>query len=225
MQTFLPYPCYVKSAKVLDDKRLGKQRSESVIILKTLLGVYVEEDKIGWPHHTATRMWEGHEDSLLEYTLRVCDEWRSRGYKDKTKEYLVAQIQPLIREKYGERPVTHPKWLGDYNLHQSHRSNLLRKYPQHYRKYWPDVPASLPYVWPSKPVQPHLWERHEHRTEKLSHFPAGSLSVGLLELASGEDGADFRKRKTRHAPRGRWMVDGERVGAAKVWHLGMDPEV
>jgi hypothetical protein len=33
MQTFLPYEDFKKSAEALDDKRLGKQRSESIIIL------------------------------------------------------------------------------------------------------------------------------------------------------------------------------------------------
>ena len=65
MQTFLPYEDFEKSARVLDDKRLGKQRSESIIILKTLLGVYEKEGRKGWPHHPATKMWAGHEVALL----------------------------------------------------------------------------------------------------------------------------------------------------------------
>ena len=32
MQTFLPYANYTKSAQVLDDKRLGKQRVEALLI-------------------------------------------------------------------------------------------------------------------------------------------------------------------------------------------------
>lgn len=36
MQTFLPYPDFKKSASVLDNKRLGKQRLECLQILRTL---------------------------------------------------------------------------------------------------------------------------------------------------------------------------------------------
>ena len=38
MQTFLPYADFPGSAKVLDRKRLGKQRVECCQILNTLLG-------------------------------------------------------------------------------------------------------------------------------------------------------------------------------------------
>ncbi len=46
MQTFLPYPDFEKSAKVLDRLRLNKQRSETLDILRTLFG-----DKQGWKNH------------------------------------------------------------------------------------------------------------------------------------------------------------------------------
>ena len=38
MQTFLPYSNYPASARVLDNKRLGKQRVEVLQILKALAG-------------------------------------------------------------------------------------------------------------------------------------------------------------------------------------------
>jgi Pyrimidine dimer DNA glycosylase len=36
MQTFLPFPSFEESARVLDNKRLGKQRVETMQILKAL---------------------------------------------------------------------------------------------------------------------------------------------------------------------------------------------
>ena len=41
-----------------------------------------------------------------------------------------------------------PPWLGDHALHRSHQSSLVRKDPAHYRRFFPDVPDDLPYVWP-----------------------------------------------------------------------------
>jgi len=29
-----------------------------------------------------------------------------------------------------------------------HQSNLVRKFPEHYRMHWPEVPEDLPYIWP-----------------------------------------------------------------------------
>ena len=42
MQTFLPYPDFAESAKVLDNKRLGKQRVECLQIMKALK-VYIKK--------------------------------------------------------------------------------------------------------------------------------------------------------------------------------------
>jgi hypothetical protein len=48
VQTFLPYPDFAASAAVLDTKRLGKQRVETVQVLRGLtLPTY------GWRHHPA----------------------------------------------------------------------------------------------------------------------------------------------------------------------------
>ena len=37
MQTFLPYPDFIASARVLDSKRLGKQRVEALQVLRGLI--------------------------------------------------------------------------------------------------------------------------------------------------------------------------------------------
>lgn len=39
MQTFLPYPSIIKSLRCLDNKRLGKQRVETLQILRALRGI------------------------------------------------------------------------------------------------------------------------------------------------------------------------------------------
>lgn len=42
-----------------------------------------------------------------------------------------------------------PPWLGDEAFHLSHRSNLVRKDPGHYRPIFGDIPDGLPYIWPT----------------------------------------------------------------------------
>ena len=96
MQTFLPYESYEQSAKVLDDKRLGKQRSECVIILKTLLGVYSKESRRGWPHHPATKMWCGYELSLTNYAEAICAEWIRRGHADTCMAWFLGRRKELL---------------------------------------------------------------------------------------------------------------------------------
>ncbi len=62
MQTFLPYPDFEASARVLDDRRLGKQRVEALQVLRALTRA-----QYGWKHHPAVRMWAGHEEALAAY--------------------------------------------------------------------------------------------------------------------------------------------------------------
>lgn len=129
MQTFLPYPDFTETAKVLDNKRLGKQRSETLILLRG-----------GWPKHPAAKMWQGHLYALGLYGLAICDEWVRRGYKDTCKEKISLEMER-------HKPTGMPPWLGDPNFHMSHKSNLVRKNPVWYAKYF-DVAPGLPYVWP-----------------------------------------------------------------------------
>lgn len=141
MQTFLPYPSFQKSAEVLDDKRLGKQRVECLQILKALT-----EEEYGWKNHPAVKMWEGYGGALALYGDAICDEWIRRGFQDTCKEKLDVQFfDYAVKHGYSWH---NPPWLGDEEFHQSHQSNLLRKKPEHYRKYFKDISDNLNYVWP-----------------------------------------------------------------------------
>jgi hypothetical protein len=137
MQTFLPYRSFEKSARCLDTKRLGKQRVETLQILNTLAG-----KSSGWQNHPAVVMWRGHESVLIDYGVAICLEWLRRGYKDTCLGKIEA-----FREVFAKPSVT-PAWLGKRDFHRSHQSNLLRKAPEHYLKYF-NVPADLEYQWPS----------------------------------------------------------------------------
>lgn len=143
MQTFLPesvaFPrkAFELSASVLDYRRLGKQRLETKQILETLLG-----RSSGWRNHPAVRMWIGYEGALAQYGYTMCEQWVSRGYNDTLRLYFYDLMLEL--------PIGFlPPWVGDPAFHRSHQSNLVRKDPQHYRRYYPDVPDDLPYVWPA----------------------------------------------------------------------------
>lgn len=151
IQTFLPYPQFDRSVRVLDTKRLGKQRVETLQIMQVLLAMRwdpaldrpVEHLPKGWRTHPAVLMWEGHELALLEYQQLTCAAWTERGFGDtcavKTAG-LVAAGSP--------GPQTPPPWLGDEALHRSHQSNLIRKAPALYGPLFPGVPDDLPYHWP-----------------------------------------------------------------------------
>ena len=147
MQTFLPQANFQKSARCLDNKRLGKQRVECKQILLAL-GVGVgdhEPYESRWRNHPAVRMWAGHELQLVAYSVLVCRTWRERGFKDNLLPEFMAvydQLRPLAEtNKY-------PPWFGRKNLHASHRSNLLRKDYSYYRQFGWEESIDLPYIWP-----------------------------------------------------------------------------
>lgn len=139
MNTFLPYSDFTESAKVLDYRRLGKQRVECYQILNTL--------RYGsrWSNHPAVLMWFGYETALCKYGYAICDEWINRGYIDNTKSKILEHDWHYLNLY---TLIKYPLWLGNEDFHKSHRSNLLRKYPEYYRKFWPDESDDLPYIWP-----------------------------------------------------------------------------
>jgi hypothetical protein len=136
MQTFLPYPNFAQSAACLDWQRLGKQRVEAKQIYLALT-----TPSYGWQNHPAVKMWRHWEISLATYGEIICLEWRKRGYND--------TLLPWFQERSALRPDLQPcPPQFDTAFCTSHRSNLLRKLPSHYRPLWPDVPNNLPYIWP-----------------------------------------------------------------------------
>lgn len=139
MQTFLPYVKFASSARVLDNKRLGKQRVETLQIMRALV------EGVGWINHPATKMWAGHEFALLSYQVAVCNEWTSRlsakgkPFQDTCLEKTQALFDSLPLER---RMPTKPAWLGLKKFHSAHRANLLRKDAEHYGQYgWKEEPA------------------------------------------------------------------------------------
>ena len=132
MQTFLPYPDFKKTAECLDWRRLGKQRIEAMQILRAL-----ENHNYGWQNHPAVNMWRGFEAMLAVYHNTIIEEWISRGYRNSMK-IIVPNIAPIS-----------PSWLGNPDFHASHRSNLLRKDPEHYAQFGWTESDNLPYVWGS----------------------------------------------------------------------------
>jgi len=180
LQTFLPYPDFARSASVLDRQRLGKQRLEALHLLRKLRGL---AHGPGWTNHPALRMWRGHEEALAEYGMAICAEWRARGYVD--------NLLPEFVRLRGDAPATLPAWFGDERLHASHRSNLLRKFPEWYSQFgWREGPE-LPYWWPVGPVaQPA--EAPEEAQDDLP--PAGRAGRGSRPRAQGTTAASPARR-------------------------------
>ena len=149
----------------------------------------------GWKNHPATRMWRGFTAGLVAYGLAVCDEWVRRGRADAVGETLV-QFSGGRRPDVAalRRAGALPPWLGLEELHVSHRSSLVRKLPEHYRPYFPDVPDDLPYVWPPS-VFPRWPVRREDATLDVDDAfvelgwttPRPGQREAVADLVAGKD--------------------------------------
>jgi Pyrimidine dimer DNA glycosylase len=146
MQTFVPYGSSFRSnAKVLDDKRLRKQGVECYQILRANRGLTK-----GWVNHPATRMWAGHEQSLVSYTREIYREIIKRGFN--------GQLWGTIEDEFYDdsiREVT-PYWLGDTRVQITHRGRLYEKDPEFYDLFvpWADYRGQVccercNYYWPT----------------------------------------------------------------------------
>lgn len=142
MQTFLPEANFDKSAHVLDRARLGKQRVETMQIMKALT-----RTSGGWINHPAVKMWRGYAWALLQYQKVTCTEWtNNRGYKDTCLQKTIEIYNNLPDDMKNEG--VYPPWLGRSDFHKSHKSNLIRKKENHYKPFWPNISNNLEYVWP-----------------------------------------------------------------------------
>lgn len=146
MQTFVPDIDPYIIAAMLDTKRLGKQ-----IIECRQIGKAIANPGYGWQHHPAVAMWRNSPGGLLVYATYMNAEWEGRRGKthgaytnmllDYGRSYAEAQVAALRWEEH------FPSWWGRDDVILSHRSNLLRKDPEHYEHYFTGR-DDLPYVWP-----------------------------------------------------------------------------
>ena len=139
MQTFLPSPNFYSSARILDKKRLCKERSEADIILNILQG---KNKTKAWVNHPAVKMWRGYTNALIFYRNIMIYEWKTRKNKDGSN---CKNNMPVITIK---GRIDMPIWLGNEKFHSCHRSTLLYKNYEYYNRFgWSEKPK-YGYFWP-----------------------------------------------------------------------------
>ena len=145
MQTFLPYSDITESLRVLDNKRLGKQRVETFQIINAITG----RPKLdgtpykGWLNHPCSVMWRKHVPLLKMYLNASIDEWVNRYGKDAEHIVEIAfALWPEISEKEWVPDIAELHYAIHYEmcLHPSdffvrrtsnlyfNRENLMRKF-------------------------------------------------------------------------------------------------
>jgi hypothetical protein len=124
-----------RTARKLDNRRLGKQRVEAKQIIDALEG-----KTKGWNNHPCTRSWIGYTDALKDYCNIMIKEWIKRGKNNTMKLY-----------KLEEEPE-YPPWASCKKVHYSHQARLIQKDPNFYTDKFspPEECLTLGYIWPYK---------------------------------------------------------------------------
>ena len=141
MQTFVPYPNAAQSASVLDDTRLNKQIIECLQIHRA-----IRDPDYGWQNHPAVNMWRGHECALVFYAAVMTAEWTTRRQHRLSRPHR-SWLKLLAEHGAHHCDFTNPPWWGG-PIHETHRSQLIRKRPEHYGQLFEDTPDGLEYHWP-----------------------------------------------------------------------------
>jgi hypothetical protein len=188
MQTFLPVADFADSARLLDSPRLGKQRVETLQILRA-----IELPDYGWANHPAVLMWRGRTPALVAYGLAMTRGWQERGFADTTASQIGEFAPEVVGVPQPELAAAGllPTWLGNEDLHRSHRSNLMAKDPGFYRQRFAErfgaEPGDLPYVWPPpdevppvpRPAGVRVWVvRPRNHNELGACLAAGVVGLG-----------------------------------------------
>jgi hypothetical protein len=138
-------------------------------------------------------MWRGRTPALVTYGLAMARAWQERGFADSTENQIgefAPEVVNLPQEELAASGVL-PSWLGDEELHRSHRSNLIAKDPAFYRsrfaeRFGPE-PDDLPYVWPGAddvpavplPEGPRVWVvRPRNHNQLGACLAAGVVGLG-----------------------------------------------
>src|SRR3954469_14280601 len=103
VQTFLPYPSFAESVRILDRARMGKQRVEALQVLRA-----ITVPGYGWGNHPVAKMWRGYVPALTKYALESADAWIELGHADTVRPQVLA-FAPEV-EQLGQDDLELPPW-------------------------------------------------------------------------------------------------------------------
>lgn len=146
MIIFLTSMSYGRTAEDLDTARLHAAQNQGSALFDMLTGI---KDPGNLKHHPVLSMWRGYEFALGIYVMSCGLEWCfQRGFAENKSFWNVARGIKEIKNDDPNFVYEVPPWFRDRDVILSHRSNLLRRSPEHYEDKWELCPEDWPYFWP-----------------------------------------------------------------------------
>lgn len=153
--------------------------NQGIVLLRSL----VYDDEVYPANRPEFRMWEFYETGLAAYLVALEASLATRGvfphqhFRVKTTIDAMHRVNP-------ETQFELPPWIQDSDVLRSHRSNLVRRWPDKYGSSWRGVPKNMPYIFPfidpASPTEYNLF---------VSSHDKGLLNAGERTLPK-----DIRKR-------------------------------
>lgn len=118
-------------------------------------------------------MWRGYEGALAGYAVACASVAVGHGVSNGVRSLEIANTIKDLRRTGDPVPFEMPPWLQDIDVLMSHRSNLLRRWPEAYS--FPRNPKDMPYLWP-------IVDDDGGYILKLSKYDQGLLANGERRL-------------------------------------------
>jgi len=145
MMTWMTAMSLFDSAEALATDQLAQARRESEALFYEL--VFDEfDDDLGKAPAPLRMMWTGYETALAGYSIACSAILVGRGIATSQQALELSNTIEDLRRGGDPAPLEIPPWLSDTDVLSSHRSNLLRRWPDNYS--WRRIPANMPYLWP-----------------------------------------------------------------------------
>lgn len=136
MQIFMPYADPFKTAKCLDNRRLGKQRIEALQIIQVNIKKQVWAIPRSIKNHPVTKMWKGYESYLFFYVECMMLEWElERDFNNDACGKVFDNLALSLDFRKAYR-MDHglPKKIN-VDFIKSHRALLYKKDPDYYSEF------------------------------------------------------------------------------------------
>jgi len=143
MITWMTRMSILDTADDLEPDLAFQTMSQGIKLLRSL----TTEDGVYGNTRPEFRMWEYHETALAAYLVALEASLSTRGvfsfhhHRVRSTLFDFQRVNPEVQ-------FESPSWWEDVDVLRSHRSNLIRRWPDQYGETWRRTPKNMPYLWP-----------------------------------------------------------------------------
>jgi len=149
MMTWMTRMSFFDSAEDLAMPQLAQTFRESEALFNEMVFGITDEDSdqpVGPAPKPLIGMWLGYETALAAYAVSCAAILVGHSITMGTRALAIGNTIKELRGNGDPAPFEMPPWVQDVDVLMSHRSNLMRRWPEAYS--FPRNPKDMPYLWP-----------------------------------------------------------------------------